>query len=215
MHLVILGANGGVGRHLVAQAAAAGHTVRAVARPDRAVPAASGVDVVRADVLHDDLDPIIVGADAVLSALGIARRVPANPWSALTGPADFTSRSAARVVDAMQRAGVRRLIAVSAAGVADSAPRMNPAIRAAIAFTQVGVAYADLARMEAVLGGSGLDVLCVRPVTLTDGPPTGRVVTTDRFGALHTIRRADVAGWMLAHASGPLPADRAPMIRGA
>ena len=60
--------------------------------------------------------------------------------------------------------------------------------------------YLDLAKMEDVLGASGLDWTSVRPPRLTDKPVTGvyRVASEQniRRGAL--IPRADVAHYMLA-----------------
>jgi uncharacterized protein YbjT (DUF2867 family) len=51
--------------------------------------------------------------------------------------------------------------------------------------------------MESVLRASTLDWLAVRPVTLSHGPPTGRVGPVTRYGMTSTVRRGDVAAWML------------------
>lgn len=198
----MFGASGGVGTHLVARAAAAGHAVTAVARQPLALPAGvRGVvgDVSRPDVIAD----AIAGQDAVLSALGIRRRTPANPWSPLASPPDFTSATARSIVAAMQRHGVRRVVAVSAAGVGDSRPGLNGMMRAMIALTRVGANYRDLEEMERVYATSGLDWTCVRPTGLTDRPGTGRVALSDRFALGAWIPKADVAGWMVDHLADP------------
>ncbi len=66
--------------------------------------------------------------------------------------------------------------------------------------------------MECVLGGSSLaslaslaslDWVAVRPVTLVDGPPTGRAAPVERYGLLDRVRRADVAAWMIAAVESP------------
>jgi hypothetical protein len=68
-----------------------------------------------------------------------------------------------------------------------------------IAKTVFGRGYADLAVMEDILAGSGLDWTVIRPPKLTDKPLTGRYRTA--FG--HNLRggwsvpRADVAHLML------------------
>lgn len=59
--------------------------------------------------------------------------------------------------------------------------------------------------MESVLRASTLDWLAVRPVTLTHGPPTGRARPVDRYGITSTVRRSDVASWMLEALSGASP----------
>jgi len=204
MRVLVLGASGGVGRQLVAEAVAAGHAVRTLVRSTAPDPAMPGVVQTCGDVL----DPVVLAAamaevDAVVSALGMRRRVPANPWSAIAGSPTFNSASAAAIVAAMRAAGVKRVVAVSAAGVGDSAPAMNGPMRALVATSSIGIAYRDLASMEAVFLGSGLDVLIPRPTRLTDGPATGRVRVTPTFGALDAIARADVARWMVA--ALPLP----------
>jgi putative NADH-flavin reductase len=133
----------------------------------------------------------------VLSSIGHQRRTPANPWSASVSPKDLTSAAARRVVAAMKAAQVRRVVAVSAAGVGDSAPQLNLVMRFFLATTMIGDAYRDLAVMEQVYADRGLDWLCPRPTRLTNGPRTGRLRVTAAVGAMDDISRADVAGWML------------------
>ncbi len=213
MRVLVLGATGGVGALVVAAALAAGHEVTALVRRPWSPPA--GVRVVRGEVVDPAaLDDAMAGAAAVLSSLGMRRRVVANPWSALTSPADFTSAYARAVVAAMRRAGVTRVVAVSAAGVGDSAPQMNVVMRMLVATSSIGVAYRDLAAMERVFADSGLDWLAPRPTRLTDGPATGRVRVTGAFGAFDAISRADVAGWMVRALDEPIWASRTPQITG-
>ena len=93
MKVVIFGAAGGVGAHLVELAVQAGHEVTAVSRKPMPLPA--GTRAVTADVLDADIvDRAVAGQDAVLSALGIRRVSQTNPWSPLASPPDFTERTA-------------------------------------------------------------------------------------------------------------------------
>ncbi len=197
MKLFILGASGGVGRHVVRLACDGGNDVTALARRS------DGIDSRARTVIDDVLRPECLGeqlteCDVVISALGIKRANPANPWSRLVSPPNFSEAVATRVVAAMKRAGVNRLIAVSAAGVGDSGPRMNRLMKFFVAASNVGVAYRDLARMEQVYAESGLDWCCPRPTRLTNGPLTRRVAITDSFPMTAAISRADVAWWMLS-----------------
>src|SRR5437763_9042045 len=149
MKMLVLGASGGVGKHLVRLACDQGHIVTALARR------ADDIDS-RARILIDDVlrpgcfDEHVRSQEVVLSALGIKRTNPANPWSALASPPNFSSRTAATLVAAMQRHGVPRVIAVSAAGVGDSATTMNALMKFFVATSNVGVGYRDLATMERI-----------------------------------------------------------------
>ncbi|MFC7762514.1 NAD(P)-dependent oxidoreductase [Catellatospora bangladeshensis] len=216
MKLTVFGATGGIGRQLLAQAAAAGHEVTAVARDPRRLP--PGVRAVAADLAAPDaavLRDAIAGADAVLSAVGPSSRATAG----ITEPATRA------IVGAMADAGVRRIVVVSAAPVGTvpspgnphppkhdpgDGPLMRyvvgPLIKAALRDH-----YADLARMEDVLRGSGLDWTAVRPPKLTDKPLTGTYRTeldrNVRGGALAS--RANVAACMLASLERPETVGRA------
>ena len=111
MNLLVLGASGGCGRWICRLAAERGHHVRALVRPETAFDPPAGVDVVLGEVLEPGtLGAALVGRDAVLSALGIVRRWPLNPWSALASPPDLTARVARDLVRG--DAGARHLAAL-------------------------------------------------------------------------------------------------------
>jgi uncharacterized protein YbjT (DUF2867 family) len=197
MKLLLLGASGGVGRWLTRFAGEGGHTVTAVVRPTAAFNDATVARVIRGDVL----DPAVLaaavdGQDAVASCLGL-RRASKSPWAALRSPPDLTTRVAASLVPIMERAGPRRLVAVSAGGVAESITQLTAPVRWIVSSGNVAVAYRDLAEMERRLSASRLDWLAVRPVTLMNGAPTGRAGPVTRYGLFSIIRRSDVAAWML------------------
>lgn len=211
MKILILGASGGVGRHLVQQAKAAGHVVSVIVRDGAGF---DGVDnVIVDDVVRDGVfNGRVEGHDVVLSSLGLKRKSPANPWSPLVSPPDFNSRTARALIAAMKAEGVGRVVAVSAAGVGDSAPRMNALMQFMVARSNVGVAYRDLALMEELFASSGLDWCCPRPTRLTTGPLTNKVKIIDSFPAMAAISRADVAGWMLANALSSSSSTKTPTI---
>lgn len=197
MKLFVLGGTGHVGRHVLALSSA--HEVTAMVRPQsRAlVPATlSHVRVVEGDALDPTSLEEMAGHDAVVSSIGIQRKSNANPWSALTTPPDLCSRSATHIVSAMQKHGVKRVVAVSAAGVGDSAAQMNWLMHFMVNNTNVGVGYRDLALMERVYAQCA-DWLCVRPTRLTNDP-SKPVVVRDGFPMSAAISREDVARFMLA-----------------
>lgn len=211
MKLVVLGASGGCGRLLVAEAVARGHEVTAVARSSSAVDAPAGTRVLRGDLGSTAfLRAAVHGQEAVLSALGL--RLPGiAPWAKPEVP-DFLDRSTAALVEAMRAEGVRRVLAISAGGVGDSRDAMPGMFRAFVAATALKTAYAALERMEAVYLSSGLDVCICRPTGLTDEPATGRTVVARRIAGRASIPRADVASWMLDEIARPAFAARTPVI---
>jgi putative NADH-flavin reductase len=191
MRLAVLGATGRIGSLLLARALEAGHEVSALARTPDALTAHPGLTVVRGDAT----DPAavvttIIGADAVLSALG--------PRGART-PA-LLQTSAVNTVTAMAADGPRRLIAVSAAGAFIQAdPDMNALIKLILPRV-LAQQFADVRAMEAVVRESNLDWTLVRATQLTSGPLTGRYRVRPDYSPAggRKISRADVAHFLCA-----------------
>jgi putative NADH-flavin reductase len=213
MRIVVFGASGGCGRIFVERAAEAGHEVTAVVRAGTPYEAPQSVRVVRDDVLADGaIDRALEGQELVVSSIGVKRVVPANPWSKLASPPDLTERFAGKLAAAMHERGIKRVIAVSAAGVGDSAADLNWVMKFFISSSTVGLGYRDLENMERVYRASDLEWILVRPVTLTDGAEKP-VREVPRFGATNTISRASVARWMFERVGDFEPfVHRAPLI---
>ncbi|MFU8853754.1 NAD(P)-dependent oxidoreductase [Micromonospora sp. SL1-18] len=205
MQLTIFGASGGIGRHLVDQALAAGHDVTAVVR-DPARLSGTSARVVTADLaaaVPTELRAALAGTDAVLSGLGPRHAADAG----------IASQGTRAITDAMAGSGVRRIVVISAApvGVVPSPGRPNPPRRdegdgplmrfvlGPVIRRVLGRSYADLALMEEELREGGLDWTVVRPPRLTDGPLTGYRTAYGRNirGGL-SVSRANVAHLMLA-----------------
>jgi putative NADH-flavin reductase len=205
MRLLILGASGATGLWLTRMAVERGHTVTVAVRSSLAFGSPESV-VVKQGAVDDPvfLDRVLPAQDAVLSALGL-RRAALNPWARLLSPPDFTSRVAAQLVPAMERHGVRRLLAISAGGVADSISQATWAVQRMVSSGNVGVAYRDLAAMEAILDKSDLDWCAVRPVTLLHGPPRRPAREIRKYSIFSTIRRSEVADWMVREVEKPSP----------
>jgi putative NADH-flavin reductase len=196
LRLLVLGASGGIGSWFTRLASQRGHDVTAVVRPRASVDTA-GVAVKRGDVTDPTfLREVVAGHDVVVSCLGL-RRAGKSPFARLLSPADLTERVTRILIDVMRSADVRRIVIVSAGGVRDSFAHLTWPVKRLVTTANVGVAYRDLAKMEEIVERSGLDWLLVRPVTLTGGEPTGRARLVERYGLFSTIRRADVAEWML------------------
>ena len=143
--------------------------------------------------------------DAVVSCLGIRRKTH-NPWSAVASPTDFTSQSARIIVQAMQSHGVRRVVAISSAGVAESWSRVGLVMKSLIRTSNIAVSFRDMAEMEKVYSQDGIDSLCVRPVGLVNNVQANKQTgVVPYFGLFSQIARKDVATWMLDAMERPQP----------
>jgi putative NADH-flavin reductase len=211
MKVTVIAATGGTGRHILDQAVAAGHDVTAVVRNPAKLGGAP-VRVIAADLTRPDpgaLREAVAGADAVLSALGATN----------AGEEGVAERGTRAIVAAMETAGTRRLVVLSAAPLGTVAspqrpdpPRHDPGdgffmrhLGAPFARRMFRAHYADLARMEDLVRASGLDWTISRPPKFTDKPVTGRYreAFNRNVRGGFSIPRADVAHHMLALAGRP------------
>ena len=193
MRIAVFGATGGTGREVARQALEAGHEVTAVSRrPVTTPPGGSGglrllvVDPIRPELV----DEALAGQDAVVSALGTNAK----------GRVSVCADGVRAILAGMERQGVRRLVAVSAHGAAESHDR---SLYSMMLWTMLGHKMRDKDAMEALIRASATDWTIVRPPRLTDGPRTGRYRTGDTvaINLLSRISRADLADYMLALAT--------------
>ena len=198
MRLTVFGATGGIGSEVVRQALGAGHEVVAVVRdPARLeMPGGRGLGVVTADVMDPaQIGPAVKGADAVVSALGPR---PGGPVTVLT---DGT-RS---ILAAMEHAGVRRLVVVSASGffIEPGEPFINRVIAKPLLQRVLRDNAADTRRMEAEIRASSTDWTLIRPPRLTSRPGRGRYRREIDRNVGMSIARADVAHAILGALADP------------
>ncbi|MGV4928443.1 NAD(P)H-binding protein (plasmid) [Streptomyces sp. BHT-5-2] len=194
MKITVVGASGGIGRHLVRQALADGHDVTAALRsPEKLTVRHPRLTIVRTDALDAaSVEPAVEGADAVLSGIGqVGRHDPLRP----------ASTSARAVAEAMAATGVRRLLVVSAGPLNRTGagqPVLTHRVFGPLLWAILKEVYTDLERMEAVLRETDLDWTSVRPPRLLDKPGTGRYRHAVEAGPSgSSIPRADVARAML------------------
>jgi uncharacterized protein YbjT (DUF2867 family) len=208
MKLLLLGATGGVGSHLLRQALAAGHDVTVLVRDEAGLnqTALDGVRVVVGNATSvDDVAEAVAGQDAVLNAVG-SRRV--------RHPVEVEVSEA--LLPAMQASGVRRLVVCSAFGVGDSEGDAS-ALQKIFFHTVLGQVYEAKEAADAQVRASGLDWTLVYPTRLVDDPATGDVVASEHLadGASTQVTRADVARFMLAQLGDDTWLRRTAVITGA
>ncbi|WP_350274182.1 NAD(P)H-binding protein [Kribbella sp. HUAS MG21] len=201
MRITVFGATGGIGGHVVRQALDAGHKVTAVVRTSSAFEVQHpSLEVVRVPGL-DAAEPLreaVDGSTAVISGVG--------PRGRKSGP--VASRSTKSILAAMEAAGVRRFVAVSAAPLGPIPPDesfLNRRVVHPLINAFAAEVYADLRVMEADIAGSATEWTIVRPPKLTGKPLTGRyrTVVGGTVTKGYLISRADVAHLMLAVLANP------------
>ncbi len=122
--ILLIGGAGFIGSHVAARLVEAAHELRV---PTRQRPRARHlfllptVEVLEADI-HDDrtLDALLAGCDAVVNLVGVLHSRSGTPYGA-----DFARAHVElprRIADACHKAGIRRLIHISALGAAIDAP---------------------------------------------------------------------------------------------
>jgi putative NADH-flavin reductase len=205
MKILILGATGATGQLIVRDATTSGHHVVALVRA-KASSNLPGAEVIEGDVRDEEtLARALNGCDAVVSALGTGMGLR---------EVDLLTVATRALVAAMTRAGVRRLICISALGVGDSRYHGGFVFDRLFQPLLLGPAYKDKDRQEAAIRASSLDWVVIRPAQLTNGAARGRIrATTDLAGVNGgKIARADVAQFVLEQLTTDTWLRRTPVI---
>ena len=191
--IVIFGAAGRTGRNIVEQAVSRGHAVTAFVHK-RTFSFSEVVRIINGDVLNPaDIEKAVASQDAVLSALGRG-----------SSPRPVTFPGTKNIVDAMDKAGVHRLIVESAFGAGESAKEISIPDRLFVRGLVLRSSFKDKDLMEACVEKSDLRWTIVRPPRLTDGPRRGSYRAGERIplNIASGISRADVADFMLSQVEG-------------
>lgn len=202
MKVAVFGATGGTGSQVVQQALGAGHDVTAVVRRPGALAEADRLRVVVGSLGDQNVvEDAVRGQHVVISALGSNQK----------GPVTVCTDAAAAILDAMSTHDVRRLVAVSAYGAADS---RDHSLYCLAVWASVGNKIRDKEAMEALIGAADVEATIVRPPALGTGPHTGayRTGIDLRIGVTSRISRADLADFLLSEAVSPAYTGRAPRI---
>ncbi|MBI2840883.1 MAG: SDR family oxidoreductase [Acidobacteria bacterium] len=191
--ILIVGATGGTGRQLVAQALDRGCTVTAFVRnPSRLKVQHPRLRVIQGDVLeYESVKAAMHEQEAVLCALGHKR---------FLYPTWILSHGTRNILRAMETEGVRRLVCESSIGIGDSAGRLGLYYSLFVIPVILPFYFWDRTRQERLIAASSLEWVIVRPGTLTDGDRRREYHHGLGGGSfLRTVRisRADVADFML------------------
>jgi putative NADH-flavin reductase len=195
--LLIIGANGGIGKQAVLQALNAGYKVTALVRnPAKLTLQHANLEIVKGDALvQESFEHHLKNKDAVISALGVSGGIFSDK------PTTTYSQGNANLLQAMKKNGVSRAFFISASAL-DISPVLPFFVRIAAKYILQKLLknmYDDLRIMEKLIKTSNINWTIIRPPRLTDGPVTGQY----RLAINHflknglSISRADVAHYMI------------------
>jgi putative NADH-flavin reductase len=199
--ILIIGANGGIGRQSVEIALAAGHHVTAIVRQPANLPLTHpNLEIIQGDVMHPEIFEKNIGhQDAVISALGVKGGLMGDK------PTTLYSQGNANLLHLMKEKGIRRAYFISASAI-EISPVMPFFARFAAKYILQKLLrhmYADQREMERLVKVSGLDWTIIRPPRLTDKPATGKYrfsINSFLKNSL-SVSRADVAHFMVNNIS--------------
>lgn len=192
MKLLILGATGSLGRHLVPQALAQAHDVTVLVRdPSTLETRHEHLRVLQGDALDPEaVDVAVRGQEAVIFSLGRS-----NPCK----PTTLFSDATRILVAAMEKYKVKRLVCITGIGAGDSRGHGGFLYDRLIFPLITRHIYIDKDRQEQLIQRSSLDWVIVRPASFTNGPLRSNVrVAINLEGiTIRSISRADTAAFVL------------------
>jgi putative NADH-flavin reductase len=188
MKVLVIGANGPLGREIVNTALARGHHVTAFVRRDFDLQHAN-LSVATGDVMDSDtLDRPMAGKEAVICSLG------AKPtWRELS----LFSEGTEHIIRCMTRHNTRRFICITGVGAGESKGHGGLLFNRLLEPFWLRKIYQDKTRQEELIRYCNRDWIAVRPARLTDGPAMGRYAMLKEVRGVQTssISRADVAAF--------------------
>ena len=211
MQLMVVGATGRTGLHVINGALARGHGVTALvrsrSRADERLPTAEGLSVAVGDLLEPDtIGAAIAGSDAVIDVSGPVKGAPD----------DLRTRGVTHLLDAMTAHDVRRLVFLTGAGVRVAGDQPGVADRVIVGIMKLaqGAVLADGQAAVDAIRASGLDWTVVRGPRLTDDEPRGthRVAANVGGDSSTKIARADLATAILDLLVDPASHGTAPVV---
>ncbi len=185
MKIVVFGATGKTGQEIVKQSLAQGYEVTAFARdPSKMTLEHGGLKIMTGDIYEfTAVTRAILGQDAVICSLGTSE----------LGKTTVRSEGTANIIRAMKENHVKRLVVVTAMGVAESWSTLSFVNKLFFA-TLLRNTRQDHEKQEVVVKESDLDWTIIRPSGLTDTQLTESYdIGENILAKTSKIARADVA----------------------
>jgi len=195
MQVIIFGATGSLGTHVVKEALAKGYAVKAFTRNAAKLNgvASPQLSIIQGDVFNlQDVQSAIKDTDAILCCLGDGAK------------GTVRAKGTQNIVKAMEHLGVTRLICQTTLGLGDSWHNLNFFWKYIMFGLLLKKAFNDHKIQEQYINASNLDFTIVRPSAFTNEPSTqnfqvGFIAQTRNLRL--KISMADVACFMVEQLS--------------
>jgi len=179
MRILLLGATGRTGKKVIQEALKRKHQIVAIARnPDKL--SEYKIDIVQGTPYdYDTVEKAMEGCDAVINTLNVSRKSD-NPWAPLAAPKDLISRSASNAVKSMEKAGIKRIVALSTIGAGRSWKTSPGALKFLVTISNLRFAFTDHGKQEKILESSPMDyTICRAPMLSMENNDTGAMATPE------------------------------------
>lgn len=206
MKLIIFGATGSVGIHLVTQALRQGHTITAFTRNTGKFSSVNHphLNIFGGDIRElSQVENAIKGHDCVFCVIGDGSK------------GRVRAKGTKNIVMAMKKNGINRIICQTTLGLGESRGNLDFFWKYIMFGLLLKRAFSDHQLQEKYLFESGLDYTIVRPAAFTDGEITNRykIGFHGNYKNLNLkISRADVADFMLRQLNSDLYSRKAVSI---
>lgn len=171
MKILVIGANGGIGKQMVEMALHKGYEVTAVLRnPARLSITHANLTIFKGDILQPEtFEKYLENSDAVISAIGVSGGLLGDK------PTTLYSQGNASLLRAMHKMGAKRafFISASALDISPLQPFFVKLVTRFIIQKLLRHMYTDLREMEKTIRESSVQWTIIRPPQLTDGPSKG------------------------------------------
>lgn len=213
--ILILGATGQTGVHVVNFALSKGYEVFAFSRnPINLKSLNSMLTVIKGDTENlADVEKAISLVDAVISVINNPRATE-SPWAKVLGQPYMVRDSIKNVVAAMKKQGKKRILVMSTYGAGESYNDLPWWLRMFVKFSNMKVAFDDHTGQENVLKESDLDWTVVRCVQLSNTDKLGELIVSYKNSAKPAalISRKHAAKFLVEHIENSEYIHKMPVI---
>ncbi|MCX6611424.1 MAG: SDR family oxidoreductase [Acidobacteria bacterium] len=203
MKILVLGGTGSLGRLIVSQGLELEFGIRVLVRDAEKFQLEHHcLEVMPGNALDAAaVERALVGCDAVIYALGSRQ-------------SGFFADTTRILIAAMEKAGVRRLVAITGIGAGDSKGHGGWIYDWIVYPLFTKKIYANKDVQEQLIRASKLDWIIVRPAAFTNGPLGGRLRALDQLEGvtISSISRADAAAFALDQLTSDQWLKKTPLV---
>jgi putative NADH-flavin reductase len=179
MKILLLGATGRTGKHIIEEALKRGHSIAAIARNPEKLKDFK-IDIIQGTPYdYEPMEKAIIGCEAVINTLNVSRKSD-NPWASLAAPKDMISKSASNAIKAMDKSGIKRFVALSTIGAGRSWKTSPGILKFIVSISNLRFAFQDHGKQEEILENSATEyTICRAPMLSAKINDTGAVATPE------------------------------------